>query len=229
MWERDLGRCALAALVAIGSAGWRTMSPEPSSPPPADRPPTGVAVPLPAATLRDGTLRFDGHATTGDFVGATSDVTGAVLASPDFASVRGWVEAPVATLKTGNGLRDRDLRKVMEVERYPTMRYDLSGATVGSAVGADSLRLVLHGTLRLHGVSRPVDVPVTVVRSGTAAVADGDSARGEAAHGESGHVTGTFPVNVTDYQVGGLRKMGGLLRMQEGIEVHLDLRFTADR
>ena len=164
---------------------------------------------IPAATLAEGTLRFDGHATTGDFAGTTSSVTGAVLASADYASLRGWVEAPVATLRTGNGLRDRDLRKVMDVGRHPVMRYDLTGATLRSAAGADSASLVLHGTLLLKGVSRPVDIPVSVVRSG-------DGAR----------VTGTFPIDVTDHGVGGLRKMGGLLRMREGIEVHLALRFV---
>lgn len=167
---------------------------------------------IPAAALAEGTLRFDGHATTGDFVGTTSSVTGAVLASADYASVRGWVEAPVATLRTGNGLRDRDLRKVMDVERYPVMRYDLTGATLRSAAGSDSADVVLHGTLLLRGVGRPVDIPVTVVRSG-------DGAR----------VSGTFPVDVTHHGVGGLRKLGGLLRMRETIEVHLDLRFVVGR
>ena len=167
---------------------------------------------VPAATLREGTLSFDGHATTGDFVGRTDRVTGAVLVSAGYDAVRGWVEAPVATLRTGNGLRDRDLRKTMQVETYPAMRYDLSGATVQAETG-DSARLLLHGTLRLHGVSRPVDVPVTLTRSG------GETAR-------VAHVVGSFPVNVTDYEVRGLTKAFGMLRMQERIEVHLDLVFA---
>lgn len=224
VWQRDVSRWTLGALVAAGPAGsssrW-AMPTEPSDSAATGGLSAGASAPVPAATLREGTLRFDGHATTGDFVGETRTVTGAVLASPDYASLRGWVEAPVATLKTGNGLRDRDLRKSMEVEQYPTMRFDLSGATVRSAAGADSAQLVLHGTLRLHGVSRAVDVPVIVVRSAAAV----DGAGSDGLRGETAHLTGTFPVKLTDYQIGGLRKMGGLLRMQEGIEVHLDLRF----
>lgn len=191
------------------------VSPAPAPPhllPPALEAPGAQPRAIPAAALAEGTLRFDGHATTGDFVGTTSSVSGAVLASADYASVRGWVEAPVATLHTGNGLRDRDLRKVMDVDRHPVMRYDLTGATLRSTAGTDSASVVLHGTLLLHGVTRAVDIPVTVVRSG-------DSAR----------VTGTFPVDVTDYRVGGLRKLGGMLRMREGIEVHLALRFVVGR
>jgi polyisoprenoid-binding protein YceI len=189
-----------ALLLVAGVAGRPTARRETAGQPPG----------VPAATLREGTLSFDGHASTGDFAGTTRSVTGAVLASPDYASVRGWVEAPVATLRTGNGLRDRDLRKSMEAERYPTMRYDVDGATVRSAASADSVALLLHGTLRLHGVGRPVDVPVTVVRT-----ADG------------AQVTGTFPLDVTAYQVGGLTKLGGLLKMRERIEVHLALSFVA--
>ena len=167
---------------------------------------------VPAATLREGTLAFDGRATTGGFVGTTHNVTGAVLASADYASVHGWVEAPVATLQTGNGLRDRDLRKVMEVDRFPTMRYDLRGASARGVAHGDSVPLLLHGTLRVHGVERAVDVPVTVVRS-----ADG------------AQVTGTFPLDVTEYQVRGLSKMGGLLKMQPRIEVRLTLHFVETR
>jgi polyisoprenoid-binding protein YceI len=199
MWcDRQRSWTGIALTLAV--AGWG---------PPPRHDPAGQPVGVPAATLGDGTLSFDGHATTGDFVGTTSAVTGAVLASPDYASVRGWVEARVATLRTGNGLRDRDLRKVMEVDTYPTMRYDVGGATVRSATRPDSVSLVLHGTLRLHGVARAVDVPVTVAR--------GDG---------SARVVGTFPLNVTDYQVRGLSKMMGMLRMHEGIEVHLALRFV---
>jgi hypothetical protein len=40
-------------------------------------------------------------------------------------------------------------------------------------------------------------------------------------------VTGTFPLDVTEYQVRGLSKMGGLLKMKPRIEVRLTLRFEA--
>ena len=167
----------------------------------------GTPTALRSATLREGSLSFDGHATTGDFVGTTTSVTGAATAGPDLATARGWVEAPVATLHSGNKLRDRDMRSVMEADTYPSMRYDLTGVTVRAA-SADSSDVTLHGTLRLHGVSRSVDIPATVAR-------DGDVVR----------VVGTFPVNVSDYQVCGLTKMLGMLRMKERIEVHLALRF----
>src|SRR5712692_3766048 len=85
--------------------------------------------PIPPACLLRGTLRFDGHASLGDFVGTTDSVRGEMAGGPDLAAVRGWVEAPVATLRTGNGRRDRDLRKSMEVDTFSTMRFDLTAVT----------------------------------------------------------------------------------------------------
>ena len=38
---------------------------------------------------------------------------------PTLADVRGFVEAPVNTLVTGNGKRDKDLNKSMESDKYP--------------------------------------------------------------------------------------------------------------
>src|SRR5829696_4987482 len=99
------------------------------------------------ADLRSGTLSFTGHATVGDFVGSTTAVSGWVAG--DLTSVRGRVEAPVATLDTRNGRRDRDLRASMEAGKYPTMRFDLARLTVESGTGAEgeSVAVRLHGSL----------------------------------------------------------------------------------
>ena len=166
------------------------------------------------ALLRAGTLSFDGRATVGDFVGTTSTVSGAITAGRDLASTTGWVEAPVATLVTGNAHRDRDLRASMETGRYPTMRFTLSGATAvaSNSSGANgSSAVVLHGALTIHGVSRRLDLPAMIIRTG-----------------DTTHVTSSFPLDLTDYKIGGLTKMLGLLRMEHEIEVHVDLRFVDD-
>lgn len=164
------------------------------------------------AVLRSGTLSFHGRATVGDFVGTTSAVTGAIVAGPDYDTTTGWVEAPVATLVTGNAHRDRDLRASMEVDRHPTMRFALAGASVVTtkSLGAgDSSAVLLHGALIIHGVTRHVDVPGTIVRTG-----------------DTTHVVAAFPLNLTDYAIGGLTKMLGLLRMEHEIDVHVDLLFV---
>ena len=162
-----------------------------------------------SAKLASGTLSFDGHATAGDFVGKTSTVTGQLTGAADVAGVRGWVEAPVNTLKTGNSKRDKDLNKSMESDKYPSLRFDLTGVA-RSGRAADSMNVVLHGALKLHGVIREVELPGTVQFSGS-----------------SIRVHSDFPVNLKDYQIGGLSKMLGMLKMYENIEVHCDLVFAA--
>ena len=185
------GRClTIMALVACGLRAGGQASPA-----------------APIAVVQSGTLSFSAHATMGDFTGSTSTITGAVTG--DLSHARGWVEARVATLVTGNDHRDRDLRASMEVETHPTMRFTLA-RTTGAPTGAGAAAMVLHGALTIHGVTREVDLPGTVERSA-------DTIR----------VTSAFPLDLHDYRIGGLTKMLGLLRMDPHIEVHVDLRFLA--
>lgn len=157
-------------------------------------------------TVQSGTLRFLGHGTVGDFVGTTSSVSG--VAVGDLPEARGWIEAPVATLVTGNDWRDRDLRAAMEVGKYPTMRFDLDSARVSHGEEDNSVAAVLHGRLAIHGVVRDVVVPAVTTQNG-------DTLRLAAA----------FPLDLTDYRIGGLTKLAGLLHMKRNIDVRVDLRF----
>ena len=165
---------------------------------------------IPDAPLKRGTLSFDGHATMGDFVGTTDSVRGEMKGGANLAAVTGWVEASVASLRTGNGKRDKDLRKSMEVEQYPTMRFDLervAPATSGAAA-SDTTTVMLHGKLTIHGVTRAVEMPARAWREDAA-----------------WRLRTDFPLNVTDYKVGGLSKLLGVLKMNERITVHVDVTF----
>jgi polyisoprenoid-binding protein YceI len=163
---------------------------------------------IPDGKLAGGVLSFDGRATVGDFTGTTTAVRGEMTGGADLSEVRGWVEAPVKTLETGNGKRDKDLNKSMESDEYPTIRFDLAGVAPGPRRG-DSVAVTLLGTFRIHGVTRKDSIPATVVLGP-------DRVR----------VRGTTPLNVKDYRIGGLSKAFGMLRMDEEILVHLDLTFA---
>jgi polyisoprenoid-binding protein YceI len=163
--------------------------------------------PIPDGRLASGTLSFDGHATVGDFTGATNTVTGQLTGSADLSGVRGWVEAPVESLKTGDGKRDKDLNKSMESGKYPTIRFELVRIAPAGGAG-DSVPVVLHGALVIHGVTRDVELPAAIRFEGTTARLRSD-----------------FPLNLKDYRIGGLSKMLGMLKMNEKIEVHTDLVF----
>jgi polyisoprenoid-binding protein YceI len=123
-------------------------------------------------------------------------------------AVRGWVEAPVATLKTGDKKRDRDLNKSMESGTYPTIRFELTGVRpTGGAVG--SATATLAGRMMIHGQTREVTLPAEI-----RAVDGGIRVRSD------------FPLNLKDYRIGGLSKMLGMLKMSEDIEVHVDVTFA---
>lgn len=164
---------------------------------------------IPNGTLRRGTLSFDGRATAGNFTGTTSTVTGAMHGGR-LSDIRGWVEAPVRTLATGNQRRDRDLNRSMESGKYPTIRFELTGVAA-PRTARDSVNVMLHGRFIIHGVTREARVPGSVEF-----------------HDEGIRVRGETPLNLKDYKIGGLSKALGILKMHQEIVVHLDLMFGAE-
>jgi polyisoprenoid-binding protein YceI len=164
---------------------------------------------IPAGTVREGTLSFDGRATVGDFTGTTTAVTGEMSGGDSLPEIRGWVEAPVRTLETGDDRRDRDLNRSMESDKYPTIRFELTGVEPRGPAG-DSLSALLLGRFIVHGVTREATVPVSVMfRS------------------EAIRVRGETLLNLEDYGIEGLTKMLGMLKMHEEIVVHIDVTFAS--
>jgi len=99
----------------------------------------------------------------------------------------------------------------MEVAKYPTMRFELAGVTVESPTAAsDTVTGTLRGSLTLHGVTRDVTIPATLIREA-----------------DTVDVSGAFPVDLGDYKVGGLTRLLGTLRVQRKIAVRFNVRFEA--
>lgn len=165
---------------------------------------------VPDAVLHAGTVSFLAHSTFGTFAGTTASMTGAIAGAQEYAMTRGWVEAHVATLATGNRRRDRELRAALDIGRTPTMQFRLRGATVVTAsLGRhDVTSLLLNGALTLRGITRRVELPATVTR--TAATT---------------RVSSLFPVDLADYGVSRLTRLFGLLRVRPRIEVRVNLWF----
>jgi len=158
-----------------------------------------------AASLRSGRLSFDGKSTLGDFTGITDSVRGAMTGGT-LAEIRGWVEAPVRTLKTGNGRRDRDMVRTMEADIYPTIRFLLDGVESGGVPG-DSMTVTLIGRFFIHGVTRSERFPGVVHRTATGP-----------------RVTATVPMNLKNYNIGSLTRFL-VLKMDPDIVVHVDVTF----
>jgi len=163
---------------------------------------------VPNMALTTGELAFDGRGTLGAFTGTTAGARGQLVGGANLETVRGWVEADAATMVTGNGRRDKDMRSSLEVERFPVIRFDLSAVGAGAA-NADSIPVTLRGTFTIHGVRREQAVTGWVWRSA-------DQIR----------FRGRTPLNLKDYGIGGLSKVFGTLRMNEEIVVRMTLRFA---
>ncbi|HLG06838.1 MAG TPA: YceI family protein [Gemmatimonadales bacterium] len=168
--------------------------------------PTAAQPPWPDAGLRTGRLSFDGKATLGDFTGVTDSVRGYMTGGARLRDVRGWVEAPVRTLKTGNNRRDRDLYSTMDADILPLLRFQLEGVEPEWERG-DSAAVLLSGSFVIHGVSRPERVMALVHRTG-------DGIR----------ITASLPMNLKDYGIGGLTRFL-VFRMRPDIMVNVDLTF----
>jgi polyisoprenoid-binding protein YceI len=164
--------------------------------------------PIPDGTVREGTLSFEGRATTGAFTGATTSVRGEMSGGETLSEVRGWVDAPVSSLVTGNGHRDKDLNKSLAADLYPTIRFDLTGVTPGAERG-DTVDVVLQGQFTIRGVSREASIPATVVSQPSALRVRGDT-----------------PLSLKDYKVEGLSKLMGALKMYDRILLHIDVTFA---
>lgn len=163
----------------------------------------------PDAEVTRGTLSFDGKSTLGDFTGTTTTLRGQMTGGTTLPDVRGWVESPVSTLKTGNDRRDRDLVKTMDAEIFPTIRFELTGVTPEWERG-DSAGVVLAGNFVIHGVTRAERIPATVVRSA-------EGIRVQAAG---------IPMDLHDYKIDKLTRFL-VFKMNRDIVVHIDLFFKS--
>jgi len=186
-------RFLLAALTMLGTGELHVKAPRP----------------IPDGPVREGTLSFEARATTGAFTGTTAAVRGQLTGGGSLADVRGWVEAPVSTLVTGNGHRDKDLNKSMESDLYPTIRFDLTGVVPG-AERRDTAEVMLEGRFTIHGVTQQASLPATVITQPGAI-----------------RVRANTPLNLKDYKIGGLSKLLGTFKMYDKILVHVDVTFAS--
>ena len=141
------------------------------------------AQPVAAGPLTHGDVTFLVHSTIVGGIHGWAPVAHAEFTGDQLSAVRGVADVRVADMRTGNGTRDGHLRRAMDADSFPTIRFELL-AVEPSAPGTDTATATFQGRLTLHGVTRSVQAPATVtLRPGGV------------------DVVATFPLDMRDYGI----------------------------
>ena len=159
-------------------------------------------------------VTFVSKATMETFDGHTDQVTGTVEFDPAALadSARVHVEVDLASLDTGIELRNRHMRQNhLETDTYPKAVFDggrILEPSDGSMTAGAEVSFALAGSLTVHGVTRPAEVPVRVSRD----TVDGKDVL---------HITTSFPLSLADYGIDRPRFL--VLKLSDRQEIRLDL------
>jgi hypothetical protein len=162
-----------------------------------------VAQPLFAGSLmlvpaQDCTIYANCGSTVHDFVATVNAPIVTVETGDGVAGLKSaWVGMSFANVRTGDTDRDQDMRKRFNADSFPAIAY-----TVKSFESTKSGATLAKGELTWNGVTKTLDVPVTVVRKGNELAVDA-----------------TFTV---DHREWGLKKVRSMLMLT----VDPELKFT---
>jgi polyisoprenoid-binding protein YceI len=111
-------------------------------------------------------IEFESKAPMETFSGKTSQVSGHVVLDPASIgdSIEVYVEVPVATLDTGIELRNQHMcENHLETEKFPNAIFRGAKLTAGNGSALEAgktVRVEVEGTFEVHGVTKPLRVPV---------------------------------------------------------------------
>ena len=161
-------------------------------------------------------VRFVSKAPLETFEGKTHQVQGHVVLDPAALgdSIDAVVEVDLASLDTGLSLRNKHMRENhLETEKHPKATFrggKISDLSRPNLEAGQKTTFVLAGTFALHGVERPLSVPVEMSP--------------EAAGGGLRIVT-RFPVALADYKIS--RPSFLVMQLQEVQQVSVELVATS--
>ncbi len=155
-------------------------------------------------------VKFISDAPFEDFEGITERIDGYVFwpgetlsDEIDPAGSDIYFEIELASLKTGIGLRDKDMREdYLETDKYPYASYSAKISNI-ERLGENRFRIYSDGEFTVHGMSRPVSISAT-------AIIDKATIK----------VNSEFEVRLTDYDIEIPKLL--FLRINETIEIELE-------
>lgn len=142
-----------------------------------------IRIPVDAATS---TIRYSMIHPLHEWDGVSRKMTSVIQLAADGKTIeRVAVRVPVASFDSDNASRDSHMMEVAEALTYPELRFS------STSIITEGTTLTVVGTLTFHGVEKPVTF--TAIR-----------------HDSNGqyHITGSFPVKLTDFGINPPRLLG---------------------
>lgn len=154
-------------------------------------------------------VKFTSEVIVLSFGGVTSEIDGFVYWEGDSVFAKNnqmHFEVDLNTLDTGIGKRDRDMRDVLETDKWPLATFE------GGVVRADKIdttvtayRVVARGKMFIHGVAQDLEVP------GIASLQpDGLM-----------HIVSNFTIKLSDYQIKA-PSLAAFVKVNNEVKLHLD-------
>jgi polyisoprenoid-binding protein YceI len=132
-------------------------------------------------------------------VGAARSIGGTVQASQTGEQIK--LRVPVASLESGSAVIDAALKSALDAEQFPAIELE---ATAPAFNGSEA-NLTFAGTMKLHGQTLTVNVPVKLLRDGRLAF-----------------VHAVFPISLKAFGVTGPAISGGVVG--DRVDVSVDIR-----
>ncbi len=168
-------------------------------------------------------VTFTSKAPLETIVGTTSKITGFVEVDPGnvVAGAKSHLEVDLASLKTGIDLRDTHMKtQFLQVDKYPSAVFDLTKVVKASQNTLDDQKpvdLLLEGNFTVHGVTKIVQIPVTVYYFKESETTKAKSP------GDLLNVNGSFEILLSDYKID--RPQFIFLKLNESQKINVN--FTA--
>ena len=164
-----------------------------------------------AHAMAGGLFWFKGH----DHLVAVREFTGEARLDPDSiaasslqitAQAGSMVETSSVFTEPQKQIIDKELREiVLEPSKYPEIVFQSTNVT-GQSAGTNQYDLKVGGNLTLHGVTRPITIPVKVTVTG-------DELRAQ----------GEFSIDRGDFKVKATSAFHGLVRVKDKVKFEFDI------
>jgi polyisoprenoid-binding protein YceI len=164
-----------------------------------------------AHAFAGGLLWFKGH----DHLVAVRDFTGEARLNPDsitaasleiIAKAGSMGETSSVFTEPQKQIIDKELREiVLEPDKYPEIVFKSTSVT-GKAAANNQYDLKIAGDLTLHGVTRPITIPVKVSVTGNDLRAQGE-----------------FSIDRSDFKVKATSAFHGLVRVRDKVKFEFDI------